>query len=97
MNGCARNAFTFGRNGSPPTDHWLLTSTPMTQCPGVTSATAVGPNNTLPVPRIGSVADGTVKMGPTPQIRGPGWVGVKKNFWVMSPIPFVLLLKNGLG
>jgi hypothetical protein len=41
----------------PPTDHWLLSNTPITQCPGVVRKTAVGPNRNLPVPRIGSLAD----------------------------------------
>src|SRR5215467_12108935 len=97
MNGCNRNSFTRGNNGLPPTDHWLLANTPITQCPGVVNKTTVGPKSTLPCPRIGSVADGTVKTGPIPQIRGPGWAGDIKSSSVMSPMPFVLLLKIGLG
>src|SRR5215510_8881739 len=97
MNGCRRSSFTGGRNGFPPTDHWLLASTPITQCPGVVSKTTVGPSSTFPCPRIGSVAEGTVKTGPTPQISSPGCVGEKKNDCVTSPIPLVLLLNIGAG
>src|SRR5262249_49865774 len=97
MNGCNRNSFTRGSNGLPPTDHWLLANTPITQCPGVVSKTTVGPSSTLPCPRMGSVADGMVKTGPAPQISGPECTGEKNNSSVMSPIPFVLLLNIGLG
>src|SRR5215475_8927694 len=97
MNGCTRNSFTRGNNGLPPTDHWLLSNTPSTQCPGVVKKTAVGPYKTLPVPRMGSLADGMVKTGPTPQISLPGLAGDKKSDWVMSPIPLVLLFITGSG
>src|SRR5262245_48982789 len=97
MNGCTRSSLTLRRSGLPPTDHWLLANTPITQCPGVVSKTTVGPARTFPCPRIGSVADGTVKTGPTPQIKAPGCVGDKNSDCVTSPMPFVLLSKIGLG
>jgi hypothetical protein len=58
----------------------------------------VGPASTLPVPRIGSLADGMVTMGPRPQIRAPGCAGDRYSSSLTSPmLPFVLLATSGLG
>ena len=72
-----------GEEGIDGRPQWIAPDRPLVieqyQCPGVVRNTAVGPNRNLPVPRIGSLADGTVKTGPTPQMSLPGCVGEKNN------------------
>src|SRR5215471_6627692 len=46
---------------------------------------------------MGSVADGTVKTGPAPQMSAPECRGDRNNDCVVSPIPFVLLFRIGSG
>ena len=50
-----------------PTTHW----------PGMVSTTAAGPALHFSVPRLSSVAVGSVRDGPTPQITGPALAGEK--------------------
>jgi hypothetical protein len=51
----------------------------------------VAPNSTLPVPRIGSLALGTVKTGATPQIGHPNaWVRKTTRFPLVFSVPGLL-------
>src|SRR5262249_51277672 len=61
--------------------------------------TRVGPSSVLPVPRMASLADGTVVIGPKPQVKSlmPELTGEKNSDSLMSPTPFVLLSITGLG
>src|SRR3954451_289642 len=71
MNGWISIWLTRRRSSSPANDHWLLTSAPTTQWPGIQTATAAGPALHLPVPRAFAVAVGSVTVGPKPTIRSP--------------------------
>ena len=55
----------------------LLTNMPITQGPGITSPTAVGPSPHCPVRAALLVAVGKEKMGPSPQVIFPGFAVVK--------------------
>src|SRR4029079_1124021 len=93
-----------GEEGVDGRSQWIATDRPLVieqyadhPMSGGDQEDGLGPNRNLPVPRIGSLAEGTVKTGPTPQMSSPGCVGERNNDWVMSPTPLVLLSKNGLG
>ena len=75
MKGCIKNELTAERESCPANDHTLLAKSPIVQCSGCTSATAVGPTLHLPVPSTLAVAVGIKKAGPTPQISFPGFAG----------------------
>src|SRR5262245_41384514 len=59
----------------------------------------VGPSSVLPVPRMGSLADGAVTIGPKPQVKSltPELTGERNSDSLMSPTPLVLLSISGLG
>ena len=55
------------------------------------SATPAGPADHFRLPRTVSVADGTVNVGPTPQMNGPAARGDRKKVGLMSPSPMAEL------
>jgi hypothetical protein len=52
--------------------------------------TAAGPRLNFPLPRRQSVAVGSVKVGPTPQMKRLGRDGAKNRVGLMSPSPNAL-------
>src|ERR1035441_1724896 len=95
MKGWSRKLFRFC-GPQPATDHWLLTKAPITQWPGMVSATTDGPTWYLPVPSMVSVAVGSVMVGPTPQISLVEPAGESKNVGLMSPRPEALRIPGAV-
>ena len=68
MKYCRVIVFTSVRLDDPANDHDRLTSAPIVNSTGCTRATTEGPIDHLPDPSASSVAVGSNRAGPTPQI-----------------------------
>src|SRR5260370_37827826 len=77
-----------GRLPDPATEQTLFASTPSVQWPGCVRATMDGPVPSFPCPRYVFVAVGNWKIGPTPQISFPGFLGVMEKVGCISPKPY---------
>ena len=88
MKGCSRKALTELRSLLPANDQMLFTSAPATQGPLLYTATAAGPADHLPRPRLLSLAVGNTSVGPKPKVQAPLPLGTKKKLGFRSPMPF---------
>ncbi len=81
----------------PAIDQTLFTRTPITQSPGMVSATADAPSPQVSVEPTADDVAGKVKTGPTPQIRAPGLAGERKAVTLTPAIPKVVPPSVKLG